>query len=154
MGIHRIGNLSEGVVTMPRIGRPDRTTLVRALLRGRPDGPGFAVRLDWLDPATGAIRHDFTQFTPDLDRAVRRAEGTRRFWAPGPVRPLAVTVVPIDRAAFRAHAECCVSPACPTTAALLGMDAAGVDPGARRTDTGSASTSPPTAPTRPRRAPH
>ncbi|MFG2044500.1 hypothetical protein [Dactylosporangium sp. NPDC048998] len=95
------------------------------------DPAGFAVRLDWPAPdhgtGAGAV-HEFTQFTTSLGRALRRAESARRFWAPGPLRPLAVTVVPIGRAEFQAHARQCGSPRCPTTAPLLGMDPAGTDP--------------------------
>jgi hypothetical protein len=83
------------------------------------DADGFAVRLDW------AAQHEFTQFTTSLRRALRRAASARRFWSPGPLRPLAVTVVPIGRAAFRDHAADCASAGCPTTAPLLGMDPAG-----------------------------
>jgi hypothetical protein len=82
------------------------------------DLDGFAVRLDWPD-----VRHEFTQFTTSRRRADRRAASTRRFWASGPLRPLAVTVVPIGRAAYRAHAGQCASTACPTTAPLLGLSA-------------------------------
>ncbi|GAA4262626.1 hypothetical protein [Dactylosporangium darangshiense] len=85
---------------------------------------GFAVRLDW--PAvgrSGTVRHEFTQFTTSLRRAARRAESTRRFWSAGPLRPLAVTVVPIARVAYRAHVGECASARCPTTAPLLGMSA-------------------------------
>ncbi|MGI5239021.1 hypothetical protein [Dactylosporangium sp. CA-139066] len=82
------------------------------------DIEGYAVRLDW-----PGLRHEFTQFTTSRRRAERRAGSTRRFWAMGPLRPLAVTVVPIGRAACRAHAGECASTACPTTAPLLGLSA-------------------------------
>ncbi|GAA0713684.1 hypothetical protein GCM10010199_12920 [Dactylosporangium roseum] len=88
-------------------------------------GVGYAVRLDWPSAEAGAVSHDFTQFTPGLRRALRRAASTRRYWVLSPVRPLAVTVVPITRAAFDAHSQQCVSPACPTTAPLLGLVPAG-----------------------------
>src|SRR5690348_13791427 len=88
------------------------------------DAEGFAVRLDWA-ARHGCTQHEFGQFTTSLRRALRRAESARRFWAPGPLRPLAVTVVPIGRAAVRDHPQECTSPGCPTTAPLLGMDAAG-----------------------------
>jgi hypothetical protein len=89
----------------------------------QPDQPGFAVRIDWPVAGSAAVCHDFARFTTSLRRAARRAEGTRRFWARGPLRPLAVTVVPIGRDTFRAHAPECLSPDCPTAASLLGMDA-------------------------------
>ncbi|GAA2632726.1 hypothetical protein GCM10010399_76350 [Dactylosporangium fulvum] len=88
-------------------------------------GEGYAVRLDWPSTDAGAVSHDFTQFTPSLSRALRRAASTRRYWVLSPVRPLAVTVVPITQAAFAAHAQQCVSSACPTMAPLLGLAPAG-----------------------------
>jgi len=91
---------------------------------------GYAVRLDW--PGAHGVWHDFAQFTTSLPRALRRAESTRRFWAPGPLRPLAVTVVPIDRRAFRAHPCECTARSCPSAAPLLGLDPAG-RPAAGRT---------------------
>lgn len=121
---------------MPWIGRTGSTGLVSALgwkPRRRGGGSGYAVRLDWPDPRSGAVSHDFTQFTTSLRRAERCAVATRRFWAPGPLRPLAVTVVPIDRPVFEAHARECASTACPTTAPLLGMDPAGADAAVDRT---------------------
>nr|BFE61360.1 hypothetical protein GCM10020063_058860 [Dactylosporangium thailandense] len=87
------------------------------------DDQGWAVRLDWPVARRGGVRHEFTQFTPSLRRALRRAVGTRRYWATGPVRPLAVTVVPIGRAEFDAHGRECASLTCPTMAPLLGMAA-------------------------------
>lgn len=108
--------------------RDNLTDLVRMLLRRSGDGgAGFAVRLDWLDAEGAAVNHDFGQFTPSLERAVRRADSTRRYWLRGPFRPLAVTVVPIGRAAFRVHPHYCESSACPTTAGLLGMDPSAVN---------------------------
>ena len=96
---------------------------------------GYAVRIDW--PATGAgglcaeaevVRHEFTQFTASLPRALRRVAGTSRYWSRSPIRPLAVTVVPIERAAFVAHAAGCGSRQCPTTAPLFGMSQADARP--------------------------
>ncbi|MEV6930579.1 hypothetical protein AB0M46_39680 [Dactylosporangium sp. NPDC051485] len=86
------------------------------------DPLGYAVRLDW-PSADHAASHEFTQFTTSLDRALRRAASTRRFWSRGPLRPLAVTVVLIGRGAYRAHARDCTSRRCPTTAPLLGLGA-------------------------------
>lgn len=98
----------------------------------RIDAAGFAVRLDWHAAGSGdgsaTVRHEYTQFTTSLRRAVRRADSTRRFWSSGPLRPLAVTVVPIGRAAYEAHAAACESPSCPTTAPLLGLSPADTDP--------------------------
>ncbi|WP_433607800.1 hypothetical protein ACQP2P_33770 [Dactylosporangium sp. CA-139114] len=87
------------------------------------DDQGWAVRLDWPVARRDGVRHEFTQFTPSLRRALRRAVGTRRYWATGPVRPLAVTVVPIGRAEYDAHGRECASLTCPTMAPLLGMAA-------------------------------
>ncbi|MFB9186440.1 hypothetical protein ACFFX1_50670 [Dactylosporangium sucinum] len=84
---------------------------------------GYAVRLDWADARSGGVFHDFTRFTPSRLRAERRAASARHYWAPGPVRPLAVTVVPIDRPAYRDHDRECFSTHCPTTAPLLGLTA-------------------------------
>ncbi|WP_238010656.1 hypothetical protein KZZ52_30975 [Dactylosporangium sp. AC04546] len=89
----------------------------------RDQGDGYAVRLDWADARSGRVFHDFTRFTPSLLRAERRAASARRFWAPGPVRPLAVTVVPIDRLAYLEHDRECFDATCPTTAPLLGLTA-------------------------------
>ncbi|GAA3456127.1 MULTISPECIES: hypothetical protein [Dactylosporangium] len=86
---------------------------------------GYAVRLDWPVARHGGVRHEFTQFTTSLRRALRRAVGTQRYWATGPVRPLAVTVVPIGRADYDAHGRDCASLTCPTMAPLLGLAPAG-----------------------------
>ncbi|WP_432841003.1 hypothetical protein [Dactylosporangium sp. CA-092794] len=96
-------------------------------------GPaGYAVRLDWPGSALGtgpaALSHEFTQFTTSLPRALRHAAAARRFWSAGPLRPLSVTVVPIDRPVYLNHGRECASPDCPTTAPLLGLDPAGADP--------------------------
>ncbi|GAA2351669.1 hypothetical protein [Dactylosporangium salmoneum] len=88
-------------------------------------GDGFAVRIDW--PACGGdgIKHDFTQFTPKVDTARRRAARAAAFWRRGPLLPLAVTVVPISRAAFWVHPRDCTLRECPTAAPLYGMRADG-----------------------------
>ncbi|WP_432982970.1 hypothetical protein [Dactylosporangium sp. CA-233914] len=88
-------------------------------------GDGFAVRIDW--PACGGdpIGHDFAQFTRRLDVARRRAARATAAWRRGPLRPLAVTVVLIGQAVFRAHPRDCVSLTCPTAAPLYGMRADG-----------------------------
>ncbi len=109
--------------------RRDLTDVVRALLRRPVPGAGFAVRLDWPGYGPVLVCHDLTQFTPSLERARRRAVKAERYWARGPLRPLAVTVVPIDHATFRAHPRECDSTACPTTAALLGLGPTGGTPG-------------------------
>jgi hypothetical protein len=101
--------------------RKDLTDVVRTLLWRPARGDGFAVRLDWPGYGPVLVCHDLTQFTPSLERAVRRVAGTERFWSRGPLRPLAVTVVPVDYATYRDHPRECASTACPTTAALLGM---------------------------------
>ncbi|MFG2042115.1 hypothetical protein [Dactylosporangium sp. NPDC048998] len=67
--------------------------------------------------------HDVSRFTTSQRRALRRAAATQRFWRPGPLRPLAVTVVPISRAEFTTHPQACTSLACPTTAVLYGLTA-------------------------------
>jgi hypothetical protein len=102
---------------MPR----NLTDVVRALLRRPARGDGYAVRLDWPGYGPVLVCHDLTQFTPGLERATRRAVAAERYWSRGPLRPLAVTVVPIDYGTYMAHPRECASPACPTTAALLGM---------------------------------
>ncbi|MEV0129236.1 hypothetical protein AB0H83_12365 [Dactylosporangium sp. NPDC050688] len=107
---------------MPREALRD---LVRTLLRRPARGDGFAVRLDWPGYGPVLVCHDLTQFTPSLQRARRRAVKTEQYWSRGPLRPLAVTVVPVAHATFRGHPRECASTACPTTAALLGTDAAG-----------------------------
>lgn len=99
--------------------------LVRTLLRHPTDGDGFAVRLDWPGYGPVLVCHDLTQFTPSLERARRQAVKTELYWSGGPLRPLAVTVVPVGHATFRTHPRECASAACPTTAALLGTDADG-----------------------------
>jgi len=101
--------------------RKDLTDVIRMLLRRPARGDGFAVRLDWPGYGPVLVCHDLTQFTPSLERAQRRVVSTERYWARGPLRPLAVTVVPIDYATYRVHPRECGSTACPTTAALLGM---------------------------------
>lgn len=111
--------------------RRDLTDLVRLLLRRPEPGDGYAVRLDWPGYGPVLVCHDLTQFTPSLERAARRAAKAERYWARGPLRPLAVTVVPTGYATFRAHPRECDSTACPTTAALLGLGAAGPAPGSR-----------------------
>ena len=109
--------------------RTDLTDVVRRLL-GRPvPGAGFAVRLDWPGYRQALVCHDITQFTPRLQRALPRVGSTERYWSRGPLRPLAVTVVPIDYAAYRDHPRECESMDCPTTAALLGLDPAAPGPG-------------------------
>ncbi|WP_432992686.1 hypothetical protein [Dactylosporangium sp. CA-233914] len=90
-------------------------------------GDGYAVRLDWPVARHGGVRHEFTQFTTSLRKALRRAVGTQRYWATGPARPLAVTVVPIGRGEYAAHGRECAALTCPTMAPLLGMDAIRVD---------------------------
>ncbi|GAB3846793.1 hypothetical protein ACFPIJ_39995 [Dactylosporangium cerinum] len=97
------------------------TDIVRALLRRPARGDGFAVRLDWPGYGPVLVCHDLTQFTPSLERALKRVAGTERYWARSPLRPLAVTVVPIDYATYLAHPRECASTSCPTTAALLGL---------------------------------
>jgi hypothetical protein len=87
----------------------------------RIDPDGYAVRLDWPAPEPGTVQHEFTQFTRSLQRAMRRAASTRRFWSRGPLRPLAVTVVPIGWEVYRAHMHDCGSQRCPTAAPLLGL---------------------------------
>ncbi|MFI5912547.1 hypothetical protein [Dactylosporangium sp. NPDC051541] len=93
---------------------------------------GYAVRLDWPVARHGGVRHEFTQFTTSLRRVLRRAVGTKRYWATGPVRPLAVTVVPIARAEYDRHGRDCASLHCPTMAPLLGMAAADAVEGTAR----------------------
>ncbi|MDG6105057.1 hypothetical protein Daura_33230 [Dactylosporangium aurantiacum] len=111
---------------MPRKALRD---LVRTLLQRRLAGAarvdGFAVRLDWPGYGPVLVCHDLTQFTRSLERARRQAVKAERYWSRGPLPPLAVTVVPIDHATFSTHPRECPSTACPTTAALLGTDAAG-----------------------------
>lgn len=109
--------------------RRDLTGLVRVLLRRPVPGDGFAVRIDWPGYRPMLVCHDLTQFTPSLERARRRAAKVERFWARGPLRPLAVTVVAVDYPTFRTHPRECGSTACPTTAALLGLGPAGAAPG-------------------------
>jgi hypothetical protein len=99
------------------------TDIVRALLRRPTRGDGFAVRLDWPGYGPVLVCHDLTQFTPSLERALQRVVSTERYWARGPLRPLAVTVVPIDYPTYLAHPRECSSVGCPTTAALLGLEA-------------------------------
>jgi hypothetical protein len=105
--------------------RKDLTDLVRTLLRRPVPGDGFAVRLDWPGHGPVLVSHDLAQFTPSLQRARKRAASTERYWSRGPLRPLAVTVVPVGYAAFLAHPRECASMACPTTATLLGAGPAG-----------------------------
>ncbi|MET7420114.1 hypothetical protein [Dactylosporangium sp. NPDC005555] len=107
--------------------RNDLSDVVRMLLRRPAPGDGFAVRLDWAGYGPVLVCHDLTQFTPDLDRAVRRARSTERYWSRGPLQPLAITVVPIGHATYRVHPRECASTACPTTAPLLGVGPAGLD---------------------------
>ncbi|MGI5184525.1 hypothetical protein ACQEVZ_50555 [Dactylosporangium sp. CA-152071] len=102
--------------------RKDLTDLVRAVLRRPVPGDGFAVRIDWPGYGPVLVCHDFTQFSPTLERALRRAASTERYWSRGPFQPLAVTVVPIEHAAFLAHPRECPSTDCPTTAPLLGIE--------------------------------
>lgn len=94
----------------------------RARRPARPDH-GYAVRVDWPGRRPGTVSHALSQFTTDHRRVQRRACSTRRFWARGPVQPLAVTVVALDRTAFKEHPRACSSPACPTAATLHGMSA-------------------------------
>ncbi|MFD0575117.1 hypothetical protein [Dactylosporangium darangshiense] len=104
--------------------------LMSAKLRRRrrsPDDVGFAVRCDWPLSRAGVV-HDFSRFATSQQRARRRAEATARFWRPGSMRPLAVTVVPIVRGEFAAHPPACTSLTCPTTAVLYGL-AAGASAG-------------------------
>ena len=102
-------------------GRWLRKRLIGWLNRGGQAPNGFAVRMDWQGLLPGTVCHDFSQFTTSLDRVRRRRTRTARFWAHGPVRPLAVTVVPIDRATFKTHRQDCTALTCPTTAALHRM---------------------------------
>src|SRR5690349_14348089 len=102
--------------------RKDLTDLIRTLLRRPAPGAGFAVRLDWPGYGPVLVCHDFTQFTPALGRALQHVVSTERYWSRGPFKPLAVTVVPIDYATFRAHPRECPSMECPTTATLLGVE--------------------------------
>ena len=90
-----------------------------------PADPGFAVRLDWPGFVPGTVCHDYSQFTQSLRRACRRAARTEAFWRRGPVRPLAVTVVSVDRGMFARHRPDCVSVACTTAAVLLGVGGGG-----------------------------
>jgi hypothetical protein len=99
--------------------------LLAALLRRPAHGDGYAVRLDWPGYGPVLVCHDLTQFTPSWQRALRRLRSTERYWSRGPLSPLAVTIVPIDYATFRAHRQQCASTACPTTAALLASGPAG-----------------------------
>src|SRR5262245_8444923 len=92
-----------------RMPRTDLTDVVRTLLRRPARGAGFAVRLDWPGYRRALVCHDLTQFTPDLQRALRRVLSTERYWLRGPLQPLAVTVVPIDCAAYRTHPRECES---------------------------------------------
>jgi len=85
---------------------------------------GYAVRVDWPSTCAGAASHDFASFAASLRRARRRAESIRRFWSSGPLRPLAVTVVPLAAAVFETHPPGCASLSCPTAAPLLGMSPA------------------------------
>ena len=89
------------------------------VVRPNPGRLEYAVRVDW--PATGGrpVGHDFVRFMTDLPRAVRRAACTRRFWRPGPIRPLAVTVAPMSWSLFAAHRSGCTSLVCSTVAPLL-----------------------------------
>ena len=88
-------------------------------------GNGYAVRVDWPGSEVGTVVHEFSQFATVLTKVRRRALSTERFWVPGPLRPLAITVVPIARAAFRAHRQPCAALTCPTVSALHGKSEVG-----------------------------
>ncbi|MET8278471.1 hypothetical protein [Micromonospora sp. NPDC005174] len=59
---------------------------------------GYAVRREW----PGGT-HDLFGFTPDADTAIRRLDRDRSFWRGGPVRPMAVYVVPANAADVDSH---------------------------------------------------
>jgi hypothetical protein len=71
---------------------------------------GYAVRRDWPDGA-----HDFFGFRPTFDPAEEEASRSRRFWRPGPIRPVH-SVVTISRRDFDLHAKArrnCCAQDCP-----------------------------------------
>ncbi|MEU5725036.1 hypothetical protein ABZ783_24880 [Micromonospora sp. NPDC047738] len=70
---------------------------------------GYALRREWPDG-----RHDLFGFTPNAATAQRRLDRDERFWQPGPVRPVAVYIVPANAADVRQHpVDGCRSVSCP-----------------------------------------
>jgi hypothetical protein len=86
-----------------------------------PDLAGYAARIDWPGVGGRPVFHEFEQFTSDPRRALRRVERSHRFWAHGPLRPLAATMAPMTWAVSTAHRRGCTSVECPTVAELSAM---------------------------------
>ena len=86
-----------------------------ARTRRRPSAAavGWCVRLDWPDGT-----HSLGLYRATETAAARHVPGLRRYWAPGPIRPVRYRVVPISRHDCRLHAHRpgCASPDCPTGA--------------------------------------
>jgi hypothetical protein len=86
-------------------------TLPARTRRRAPDAAvGWCVRLGWPDGT-----HSIGLYRTTEAAARDRVAGLRRFWAPGPVRPVGYGVVPISRHDCRLHAHRprCASPDCP-----------------------------------------
>ncbi|QDY09437.1 hypothetical protein FJK98_21675 [Micromonospora sp. HM134] len=70
---------------------------------------GYALRREWPDGT-----HDLFGFTPRADVALRRLDRDRSYWRTGPVRPLAVYLVPVHAADVTTHpVRDCRKPSCP-----------------------------------------
>ena len=73
---------------------------------------GYAIRREWGDGS-----HDLFGFTPDKDVAERCLARDRSYWHSGPVRPVAVYLVPVNAAAVDRHpVDGCRSSSCPDAA--------------------------------------
>jgi hypothetical protein len=77
---------------------------------GSPSGNGFAVRRVWPDGG-----HDYFRFSRTPGEAQRGISRDRRYWRPGPVRPVEYRVVAISERDFNLHRarRGCRSPDCP-----------------------------------------
>ncbi|MDG4795173.1 hypothetical protein [Micromonospora sp. WMMD1082] len=109
--------------TVPRFWRPER--LLSALMSTAHAGAavpaadddvaareglwGYAIRREWRNG-----EHDLFGFTSDRDEADRAVACDERFWRRGPVRPLAVYVVPTNAAGVDRHSvDGCRAGSCP-----------------------------------------
>ncbi|WKU03932.1 hypothetical protein [Micromonospora sp. HUAS LYJ1] len=70
---------------------------------------GYALRREWPDGT-----HDLFGFTPRADVALRRLDRDRGYWRTGPVRPVAVYLVPVHAADVTTHpVRDCRKASCP-----------------------------------------